>query len=81
VSRKSFIGHVTGDGDIAGPKTIEHDVDVVLELDRGPKFEGNERILNCFSKNRFGPTNVKGYFELTPMGFVPVDADGWDEKL
>lgn len=76
-----LIGHVTGDGDIAGPKTIEHDVDVVLELDRGPNFEGNERILNCFSKNRFGPTNVVGRFELTPTGFVPVDEDGWDEKL
>lgn len=76
-----LIGHVTGEGDIAGPKTIEHDVDVVLELDRGPKFEGNERVLNCFSKNRFGPTNVVGHFELTPKGFVAVDEDGWDEKL
>ena len=76
-----LIGHVTSDGDIQGPKTIEHDVDVVLELDRGPKFEGNERILNCSSKNRFGPTNVVGRFELTPKGFVAVDADGWDEKL
>jgi predicted ATP-dependent serine protease len=77
-----LIGHVTSDGDIQGPKTIEHDVDVVLELDRGPKFEGNERILNCSNKNRFGPTgNVVGRFELTPKGFVPVDADGWDEKL
>jgi DNA repair protein RadA/Sms len=76
-----LIGHVTSDGEIAGPKTIEHDVDVVLELDRGPKFEGNERILNCSSKNRFGPTNVVGRFELTPKGFVSVDADGWDEKL
>jgi predicted ATP-dependent serine protease len=76
-----LIGHVTSDGDIAGPKTIEHDVDVVLEMDRGPKFEGNERILNCASKNRFGPTNVMGHFELTAKGFVSVDADGWNEKL
>jgi DNA repair protein RadA/Sms len=76
-----LIGHVTSDGEIAGPKTIEHDVDVVLEMDRGPKFEGNERILNCSSKNRFGPTNVVGRFELTAKGFVSVDADGWDEKL
>lgn len=76
-----LIGHVTSDGDIQGPKTIEHDVDVVLELDRGPKFEGNERILNCASKNRFGPTNVVGRFQLTPTGFVAVDADGWDEQL
>jgi len=76
-----LIGHVTSDGEIAGPKTIEHDVDVVLELDRGPKFEGNERVLNCSSKNRFGPTNVVGRFQLTPKGFVAVDADGWNEEL
>lgn len=76
-----LIGHVTGDGDIAGPKTIEHDVDVVLELDRGDKFEGSERILRCSSKNRFGATNVVGHFELTAKGFVPVDADGWNEEL
>ena len=78
-----LIGHVTGDGDIAGPKTIEHDVDVVLELSQGAKFDGNERILRCPSKNRFGPTNAiaTGHFELTATGFVSVDADGWDEKL
>jgi DNA repair protein RadA/Sms len=76
-----IIGHVTGDGDIAGPKTIEHDVDVVLELSQGTKFEGNERILRCSGKNRFGPTNVKGHFELTAKGFRPLDGDGWDEPL
>lgn len=76
-----LIGHVTSDGDIAGPKTIEHDVDVVLELDRGEKFEGNERILRCPSKNRFGPTHVTGHFELTAKGLVPIDLDGWNEQL
>ena len=76
-----LIGHVTGDGDIAGPKTVEHDVDVVLELAQGPKFDGNERILRCPNKNRFGPTNATGHFELTATGFVCPDADGWDEKL
>ena len=76
-----LIGHVTGDGDVAGPKTIEHDVDVVLELSQGAKLEGNERILSCPSKNRFGPTNAKGHFELTAKGFVSVDADGWNEEL
>lgn len=76
-----LIGHVTGDGDIAGPRTIEHDVDVVLELEQGVKFDGNERILRCASKNRFGPTNVTGHFELTAQGFVAVDADGWNEEL
>lgn len=76
-----IIGHVTSDGDIAGPRTIEHDVDVVLELVPGLKFGGNERILQCSGKNRFGPTNVKGHFELTADGFVGIDADGWNEPL
>jgi len=76
-----LIGHVTGDGDIAGPKTIEHDVDVVLEMSQGPKFDGNERVLRCSGKNRFGATNVVGRFELTAKGLVSVDADGWDEEL
>ena len=76
-----LIGHVTSDGDIAGPKTVEHDVDVVLELDKGTKFDGNERRLTCSGKNRFGATGVVGIFELTAKGFVPVDADGWDGKL
>jgi len=72
-----IIGHVTSDGDVAN-KTIEHDVDVVLKLSRGAKFNGNERILRCPSKNRYGPTNAVGHFELTAKGFVPVDADGWN---
>lgn len=76
-----LIGHVTGEGDVAGPKTIEHDVDVVLELSQGAKLEGNERILRCPNKNRFGPTNAVGRFELTAKGFVSVDADGWNEEL
>ena len=76
-----IIGHVTGEGEIAGPKTIEHDVDVVLELSQGAKYDGNERRLRCSGKNRFGPTNLVGEFELTGKGLVPVDADGWDEKL
>jgi DNA repair protein RadA/Sms len=65
-----LIGHVTNGGDIAGPKTIQHDVDVVLELERGTKREGNERILRCPNKNRFGPSNTIGHFELTAKGFI-----------
>jgi DNA repair protein RadA/Sms len=76
-----IIGHVTGEGDIAGPKTIEHEVDVVLELTKGTKFEGNERILRCLDKNRFGASDRLGHFELTATGLVPVDLDGWDKKL
>lgn len=76
-----LIGHVTSDGAIAGPKTIEHDVDVVLELEQGTALEGSERILRVSSKNRFGPSNVVGRFELTAKGFVCVDGDGWNEEL
>jgi DNA repair protein RadA/Sms len=76
-----LIGHVTGEGDIAGPKTIEHEVDVVLELTKGEKFEGKERILRCLDKNRFGESDRVGHFELTATGLVPVDLDGWNEKL
>jgi DNA repair protein RadA/Sms len=76
-----LIGHVTSDGGIAGPRTIEHDVDVVLELEQGAGLEGNERILRALSKNRFGPTNVVGRFELTTKGFVGIDGDGWNEEL
>lgn len=71
-----IIGHVTSDGDIAGPKTIEHDVDVVLKLSQGAKFEGRERILRCPSKNRFGTTGAVGRFELTSKGFVSIDDHG-----
>ena len=76
-----LIGHVTSDGDNQGPRTIEHDVDVMLTLEKGMRFEGNERILRCADKNRFGATSVIGRFELTGQGFVAVDPDGWDEEV
>jgi len=70
-----LIGYVADNGVIPWPKTIEHDVDVVLELHQGPRFEGKERILHCPSKNRFGPANLVGHFDLTPIkGFVSVEA-------
>jgi DNA repair protein RadA/Sms len=68
-----LIGHVTSDGTIAGPRTLEHDVDVVLKLEQGTRFEGNERILRCLGKNRFGANNVVGYFELTAKGLVSAE--------
>lgn len=43
-------------------------------LSQGMKLEGRERILRCPGKNRFGATNVVGYFELTDKGLVPFDA-------
>ncbi|MCX7696700.1 MAG: DNA repair protein RadA [Bacteroidales bacterium] len=64
-----LIGHITKDGMIAGPKLLEHMVDVVLQ------FEGDEhygyRILRTL-KNRFGPTNELGIFEMTSNGLREI---------
>ena len=64
-----FVGHVTKDGQIAGPKVIEHMVDTVLyfEGDGGHQF----RILRAF-KNRFGPTDEIGVFEMGDKGLREV---------
>ena len=64
-----LVGHVTKDGAIAGPKVLEHMVDTVLyfEGDRGHRF----RILRAV-KNRFGPTDEIGVFEMTDTGLVQV---------
>ena len=64
-----LVGHVTKDGQIAGPKVLEHMVDTVLsfEGERGHQF----RILRA-SKNRFGPTDEIGVFEMTDGGLVEV---------
>jgi DNA repair protein RadA/Sms len=64
-----LVGHVTKDGQIAGPKTIEHMVDTVLyfEGDRGHAF----RILRA-NKNRFGATDEIGVFEMAPAGLREV---------
>ena len=65
-----IIGHITKDGAIAGPKVLEHIVDVVLQ------FEGDNnsiyRILRGI-KNRFGATFEIGVFEMTGRGLVCVD--------
>jgi DNA repair protein RadA/Sms len=64
-----LIVHVTKDGSIAGPRTLEHMVDTVLyfEGDRGQQC----RILRAV-KNRFGSTNEIGVFEMTDAGLQPV---------
>ena len=64
-----LVGHVTKDGQIAGPKVIEHMVDTVLyfEGDRGHSF----RILRA-TKNRFGATDEIGVFEMSPSGLREV---------
>ncbi|MFO7570803.1 MAG: DNA repair protein RadA [Smithellaceae bacterium] len=64
-----LIGHVTKDGSIAGPKVLEHMVDTVLyfEGDSGHAY----RIIRSI-KNRFGPTNEIGVFEMRDRGLIEV---------
>jgi DNA repair protein RadA/Sms len=64
-----LVGHVTKDGQIAGPKAIEHLVDAVLyfEGERGHHF----RVLRAV-KNRFGATDEIGVFEMTGAGLAEV---------
>jgi DNA repair protein RadA/Sms len=62
-----LVGHVTKDGSVAGPRTLEHLVDVVLHFDgdsRGPL-----RMVRA-QKNRFGPTDEIGCFELGEYGLI-----------
>jgi DNA repair protein RadA/Sms len=66
-----IIGHVTKEGDIAGPRLLEHIVDVVLYLE-GERFS-SYRLLRGV-KNRFGSTNEVGVFEMTGQGLVPVES-------
>lgn len=64
-----LVGHVTKEGNVAGPRTLEHLVDVVLYLE-GEKFQ-NIRILRGV-KNRFGPTDEIGVFEMKESGLQEV---------
>jgi DNA repair protein RadA/Sms len=63
-------GHVTKDGTIAGPKVLEHIVDVVLYLE-GEPFSAYRLLRGV--KNRFGSTNEVGVFEMKAQGLVEVD--------
>ncbi len=65
-----IVGHVTKDGAIAGPRVLEHIVDVVLYFE-GEPFSAY-RLLRCV-KNRFGSTNEIGVFEMKGQGLVEVD--------
>ncbi len=64
-----LVGHVTKDGQIAGPRVVEHMVDTVLyfEGERGHQF----RVLRAV-KNRFGPADEIGVFEMTGKGLAEV---------
>ena len=64
-----LVGHVTKEGSIAGPKVLEHVVDVVLQLE-GDRY-GGFKVLRAI-KNRFGPTSEAGIFEMVGQGLQPV---------
>ncbi|HSW99129.1 MAG TPA: DNA repair protein RadA [Candidatus Saccharimonadales bacterium] len=64
-----LVGHVTKEGSIAGPKVLEHVVDVVLQLE-GERY-GGFKVLRAV-KNRFGPTTEAGIFEMDEQGLKPV---------
>lgn len=64
-----LVGHVTKEGAIAGPKVLEHVVDVVLQLE-GDRY-GGFKVLRA-TKNRFGPTSEAGIFEMDEKGLKQV---------
>ena len=65
-----LVGHVTKDGTIAGPRVLEHLVDVVLH------FEGERtsrlRMVRAVAKNRYGPVDEVGCFDLSAEGIVAI---------
>ena len=62
-------GHMTKDGSLAGPRVLEHMVDVVLYLES--QEDGSYRVLRA-GKNRFGATTEVGVFEMTEQGLTDV---------
>ena len=64
-----LVGHVTKEGSIAGPKVLEHVVDVVLQLE-GERTGGFKLLRGL--KNRYGSTNEVGIFEMSDKGLTPV---------
>lgn len=76
-----LVGHVTKEGGLAGPKILEHMVDVVLSLEGDP--DRGFRVLRS-NKNRFGATHISGMFDMQGDGLIEVDdpskvfLDGWE---
>ncbi len=64
-----IIGHITKDGQIAGPKTLEHMVDVVLYFQG--ELQSNLKVLRV-EKNRYGSINELGIFKMGPLGLTSV---------
>ena len=68
-----IIGHITKDGQIAGPKSLEHIVDTVISLES--ESNHNYSLLRA-TKNRFGSVNELGIIEMTSLGFREVKNPG-----
>lgn len=64
-----LVGHITKDGQVAGPKSLEHIVDTVLYLES--EKSQNYRLLRA-TKNRFGSVNELGIFEMTGVGLKEI---------
>jgi len=64
-----IVGHITKDGQIAGPKSLEHIVDTVIHLEAETAHD--YRVLRA-TKNRFGSINELGIFEMTSAGFKEI---------
>ncbi len=79
-----LVGHVTKEGGLAGPKILEHMVDVVLYLEGDP--DRGLRVLRS-NKNRFGATHVSGMFDMQGDGLVEVEdpskvfLQGWESEV
>ncbi|MGH8941398.1 MAG: DNA repair protein RadA, partial [Acidimicrobiia bacterium] len=79
-----LVGHVTKEGGLAGPKMLEHMVDVVLYLEGDP--DRGFRVLRS-TKNRFGATHVSGMFDMRSEGLTEVEdpsklfLDGWESDV
>ncbi len=64
-----IVGHVNKDGQVAGPKVLEHIVDTIINFEESHEY--GTRILKCV-KNRFGSVNEIGIFQMTETGLVCV---------
>lgn len=64
-----LVGHVTKDGAVAGPRTLEHLVDVVLQFEG--ERTGELRLLRAV-KNRYGPTDAVGFFQMAESGIEGI---------
>jgi DNA repair protein RadA/Sms len=79
-----LVGHVTKEGGLAGPKMLEHMVDVVLYLEGDP--DRGFRVLRSI-KNRFGATHMAGMFDMRSDGLAEVDdpsklfLEGWEADV